>query len=147
MIRDSRAALRYLTCALGIAIAGNYAWELAQAPLYEMSAVRRPFVHCFVASLGDGVMFLVLLAVVSAVRRSMTWVQAPRRSDYGFIVLSAFLIALVVEWAGLAVGRWRYGHLMPLVPGTEVGLVPILQMMVLSPVTMYIAATVGCRTR
>ena len=42
-----------------VAVVGNYLWELAQAPLYRgMESVRTVWWHCFVASLGDGLMVL-----------------------------------------------------------------------------------------
>ena len=46
-----------------VAVLGNYPWELAQAPLYRgMESVRTAWWHCFVASLGDGLMVLGIVA-------------------------------------------------------------------------------------
>jgi hypothetical protein len=42
-----------------VAAVFNYAWELVQAPLYEgMEHLRTVWWHCFVASLGDGLLVL-----------------------------------------------------------------------------------------
>jgi len=42
-----------------VAVLANYLWELAQAPLYVgMESFRAVWWHCFVASLGDGLLVL-----------------------------------------------------------------------------------------
>lgn len=44
-----------------VAVLLNYLWELAQAPLYGLERYNTAvFWHRFVASLGDGVMVLVI---------------------------------------------------------------------------------------
>jgi hypothetical protein len=60
----------------------NDAPALAQLRLYETAGVRQPLVHCFVASVGDGVMVLVVIGVVSAVHGSTTSLSAPRSGDH-----------------------------------------------------------------
>ena len=47
-----------------VAVLGNYPWELAQAPLYVgMESFRAVWWHCFVASLGDGLLVLGIFAI------------------------------------------------------------------------------------
>ena len=48
-----------------IAVLVNYPWELGQAPLYIglESYDRAVLWHCFVASVGDGIMVLLIVAV------------------------------------------------------------------------------------
>ena len=47
-----------------VAVLLNYLWELAQAPLYVGLGGYNTgmFWHCFVASLGDGIMVLLIVA-------------------------------------------------------------------------------------
>jgi hypothetical protein len=47
-----------------VAVSLNCLWELAQAPLYVGlgSYTGEVFWHCFVASLGDGIMVLLIVA-------------------------------------------------------------------------------------
>jgi hypothetical protein len=46
-----------------VAVFLNYLWELAQAPLYVGMEYYNAgvFWHCFVASLGDGIMVLLIV--------------------------------------------------------------------------------------
>lgn len=54
-----------------IAVAVNYVWELAQAPLYgPMEGAI--WWHCFVASIGDGVIVLLIFAIGAGLRRTVT---------------------------------------------------------------------------
>lgn len=46
-----------------VAVLFNYPWELAQSPLYVgMESFSAVWWHCFVSSLGDGVLVLLIFA-------------------------------------------------------------------------------------
>lgn len=117
-----------------IAVAVNYAWELAQAPLYAGMELRAALWHCFVASLGDGVLVLFIYAAVAVVVRSLHWYMRPAGRAYLAMAAAGLFVGVVVEWWGLHIAeRWRYSDLMPILPAAEVGLAPVLQMLVLPP--------------
>jgi hypothetical protein len=63
------------------------------------------------------------------------WSSSRLRPGAGGVVLSAtaLCIALAVEWAALAAGRWSYSERMIVVPVLGVGLWPLLQMALLAP--------------
>ena len=116
------------------AVGVNYAWELAQAPLYVAVDFPTAFVHCFIASLGDGLMVLALYGVVALVARATDWYVRPAPAHYAALAAAGVAIAFAVEWWGLhAAKRWQYSGLMPLIPGTGIGLAPVLQMVLLPP--------------
>lgn len=118
-----------------VAVMGNYPWELAQAPLYVgMSSFRAIWWHCFVASLGDGLLVLGIFAVGWLLRREHTWFVHPGAQGYGVMVMTGLVIGVAIEWIAVhLLGRWLYTAAMPLVPGLAVGMVPIIQMLVLPP--------------
>ncbi len=103
-----------------IAVLCNYPWELAQAPLYVgMEDSRTALWHCFVASLGDGLMVLGIVASGG----------------------------VTVEWVAVRVlQRWAYTARMPRVPGLDVGLVPVAQMLILPPLILRLVALWRGRT-
>ncbi|MBI2367667.1 MAG: hypothetical protein HYV01_22060 [Deltaproteobacteria bacterium] len=131
-----------------VGVVVNYVWELAQAPLYVgmenySIAVLR---HCFVASLGDGLMVLLITAVGWLVLRHQNWFAHPGVAGYLVMLTTGFLLAVLVEWVGVYVlGRWQYTETMPVVPGLGVGVVPIAQMVVLPPLIFRMAAALGMR--
>lgn len=117
-----------------VAVAVNYAWELAQTPLYAGVDFPGAVWHCFVASLGDGLLLLFIYAAVAVALRSLDWYMRPNVEAYVAIAVAGLAVGVAVEWWGLHIAkRWQYSDLMPIIPGAGVGLAPILQMLVLPP--------------
>ena len=118
-----------------MAVLGNYPWELAQAPLYVgMASLRATWWHCFVASLSDGLLVLGIFAIGWLVLRRHTWFVDPGAQGYAVMVMAGLVIGVTIEWVAVhLLGRWMYTARMPLVPGLDVGIVPVIQMLVLPP--------------
>ena len=126
-----------------VAVMLNYLWELAQAPLYVgMEDYHAGLLwHCFVASLGDGVMMLLIVAAGWITLRRRDWFERPGIAGYVIMLTAGFLLALIVEWLGLHVlRRWEYSERMPLVPALHVGVSPIAQMLFLPPLIFRLAS-------
>ncbi|MGV8900438.1 MAG: hypothetical protein ACOH2B_14545 [Burkholderiaceae bacterium] len=125
-----------------ISVALNYAWEITQAPLYaDMQDWGNVWWHCFVASLGDGILVLIIYAVGWAAFRRSDWYLHPSGQTYGLMLAIGLCIGFGVEWVAVYVlNRWAYTTSMPLIPGLDVGLVPVLQMLLLPPLIFRIAA-------
>jgi hypothetical protein len=133
---------RTLAILFVVAVLFNYAWELAQSPLYlGMENFRAMWWHCFVASVGDGFLVLLIFATGWAVLRRQTWFVQPGMRGYFLMLVMGLVIGVSVEWAAVHVaGRWAYTAQMPLVPGLGVGIVPMLQTLVLPPLIFRVAA-------
>ncbi len=141
--------MRVLGTLFLVAVAMNYPWELAQAPLYaggnDFSAM---WWHCFVASLGDGVLVLLIFAIGSLAWRRQNWFERPGARGYVLMLVSGLIIAIAVEWIAVHVlQRWAYLPVMPRVPGLDIGVVPIVQMLVLPPLIFRIVAAMTSRSR
>jgi hypothetical protein len=133
-----------------VAVLLNYLWELAQAPLYiGLEAYNAGvFWHCLVASLGDAIMVLLIVAAGWITLRKPDWFVRPGVSGYLIMIAAGLLLAILVEWLGLLVlGRWQYTDNMPRIPGLGLGVVPIAQMLILPPVIFRIAAIIGSRKK
>jgi len=129
-----------------VAVLLNYLWELAQAPLYVgMEDYNAGLLwHCFVASLGDGIMVLLIVAAVRFTLRESDWFLRPGVRGYLVTLTAGFLLAVLVEWVAVYVlNRWEYTKNMPKVPGLGIGLVPIAQMLFLPPLIFRIVAVFG----
>jgi len=129
-----------------VAVLLNYLWELAQAPLYVgMEDYNAGLLwHCFVASLGDGIMVLLIGAAGRFTLRESDWFLRPGVRGYLVTLTAGFLLAVLVEWVAVYVlNRWEYTKNMPKVPGLGIGLVPIAQMLFLPPLIFRIVAVFG----
>ena len=124
----------------------NYLWELAQAPFYNGMEDYNAgiFWHCFVASLGDGIMVLLIVAAGWIALRRSDWFLRPGLRGYLVIITAGLVLAVVVEWVAVNIlNRWEYTPNMPKLPGLDIGLVPIAQMLFLPPLIFRIVAVFG----
>jgi hypothetical protein len=97
--------------------------------------------HCFVASLGDGLILLLIFAVGWIAFHEPNWFRQPGVSGYLLMLAAGLGIGVAVEWIGVHIAqRWKYTELMPIVPGFGVGVVPVTQMIVLPPLIFRIVA-------
>ena|SRR5688572_29407454 len=124
------------------AVFANYLWELAQSPLYVgLEDIRTTLWHCFVASLGDGLMVLGIVAGGGVILRKPDWFLCPGVQGTIVMLLVGLVLGVTVEWVAVHVlQRWAYTTRMPRVPGLDVGLVPVAQMLVLPPLIFRLVA-------
>ena len=137
-----RSIWRTTAAIFAVAVAFNYVWELAQSPLYVgMESLGQMLWHCFVPSLGDGLLVLLVYGLGWVALRRRDWFVRPGRRGYILMLIAGLLIAISVELVAVrAFGRWRYTTRMPLLPGLGVGLAPIAQMLVLPPIIFRVVA-------
>jgi hypothetical protein len=129
-----------------VAVLLNYVWELAQAPLYVGwdSYSAAVWWHCFVASLGDGVMVLLIVATGRSILHRWDWFEQPGVPGYLLMLMAGLVLASSVEWVAVYLfERWKYTHKMPTIPELGIGLVPIAQMLSLPPLIFRIVAVLG----
>jgi hypothetical protein len=137
-----RQTLRTIAAVFILAVIVNYPWELAHSPLYEgMSDFSLALRHCFVASVGDGLLVLLIFGAGWVALRRSDWFVNPGRRGYFVMSAAGLVIGVVVEWTAVHVmGRWAYAPRMPVIPLFEIGLTPVAQMLALPPVIFRAAA-------
>lgn len=125
-----------------VASAVNYPWEVGQIMFYDVSGTLAEIArHCLVPSLGDGVLVLIIYMSGLIVFKRLDWADTPSLRSYMLMLGAGLLVALAIEWLGVYVlGRWRYSELMPLVPMLDVGILPILQMLLLPALIFHLVA-------
>ncbi len=137
-----------LAAAFVLAVFFNYAWELAQAPLYIglESYSATVLWHCFVASLGDGIMVLIIVVTVSIALRQWDWFRRPGLAGYAVMATTGLGLAVLVEWVAVHIlERWDYTEKMPTLFGIRIGFVPIAQMLILPPLIVRIVGRFGTK--
>ncbi len=115
-------------------------WERIHIVLYTGYSTLEGVLPVWVfATLGDLLYTLVVVALIGALKHDARWFTRTHHTlDYSALALLGFLIALMVEYKGLYLGRWEYLSTMPIIPLLEVGLSPILQMTFLLPLSVFI---------
>src|SRR3990172_7954170 len=127
---------------LVLAIVLNFLWEMAQAYAYSgmpPSSFGATLV-CARASLIDGLLVLGIFWGGVVVFSRVEWVERPGLAGYFFMAAAGFLVSVIIELnAVYRLGKWGYRATMPLLPPWEVGVLPVLQMLLLPPVIFLLS--------
>jgi hypothetical protein len=118
----------------------HYAWEFIQCSLFiHLSNPATP-VGMILPALGDVVLTWVAQLAVAAV--SGRWLWPKQRWPawiWGTLILTALILSVSFEVFALSTDRWAYTDAQPIVPGTTIGLTPVLQLLLLFPLTFALA--------
>ncbi|MBF9252181.1 hypothetical protein I2I11_02640 [Pontibacter sp. 172403-2] len=134
---------RYVLCGyvLVIGFLLNLIWENAQAPFYRgYNGFFAHFWICFIAAVVDALVLLLLYLLFAVLSHSLYWPLKAKLWQYGLLAFSGGLLALWFEKWALAKEQWSYTTAMPLVPVLDVGLLPLLQLMLLPGLAFYLGA-------
>lgn len=123
-----------------LAVPLHLTWEVAQMEAYDFptNSLMDDIIGCFVPSLGDGLMTLIIFWTGWAVFRDSRWILNPGITGYLLMLAVGLLLAVIVEWNAFRTGAWAYNEQMITIPILGVGLLPVLQMLVLPPVTVLL---------
>ena len=139
----SRSLWSFFAALLVAAFGLNWIWEMLQMPAYAEMAGRAwhdTFWICTRASLGDVLITLSVYGVGALAAGQVRWGTTGRWNVYATAALLGAACAAVIEWKALATGRWNYSERMPIVPLLGVGLWPTLQLTLLVPASVRVAA-------
>lgn len=141
--KEMKAGTRVIALVAVIGFLTNLVWEVAQAPLYGgFISFSQNFFMCFIASIVDAITILLIYAGFAAYYRELTWLGRFSWKEAALIMAIGFIIATIYEKWAFAIDLWSYTSRMPMVPATDVGLLPVLQMMLLPPLTFYLTKKV-----
>ncbi len=130
------ALRRYLT----VVAIGNVVWECVQLPLYTLwnagsaAQITYAVVHCT----GGDVLIAGAALVGSLLLFGVTdWPRARFLPVAAATLISGIAATAYIEHLNTVRGNWTYSDLMPLLPGTDVGLAPLAQWIVV-PVVAFV---------
>ena len=140
-IEPSSSTVAFFLALVAAAFALNWLWEMVQMPAYLELQERtwgETALTCAVASLGDVAVTLLIYAIMAVATRRLSWGATVGLRGFLVAGLLGAIGALVIELLARATGRWPYSGRMPVVWG--MGLWPILQLMLLVPISIWVAA-------
>ncbi|WP_245547361.1 hypothetical protein [Halobacteroides halobius] len=89
---------------------------------------------------GDVGISVGLYLILVFTSNDLNWLMKQRnRKDYVISILYALFVSFYFEIHALYYNRWGYSVQMPLFPGTNIGLVPVMQLLVLLPLSFMIS--------
>ncbi len=141
-----REARRVAMRAFLAAVPVHFAWEMTQAHAFTglPSDAFWASLACAWASLGDGVLTLLIWGAGALTFRRAVWLGPTGWRGWLLVVGVAAAVAVGTELVLVGgLRRWGYAASMPVLPALPVGLWPVLQMVVLTPPVLSWA----CRSR
>lgn len=126
--------LLWLTLAV-VAFALNLAWEYAECEAFFVhGSLPQTWLSLILATFGDVALTAVAYLVVAGAMRDLRWPLCRWTSRAWTIqVALAVILSALIEIHALRSGRWSYSAAAPLLPGTPISLVPMLQLVLLLP--------------
>ena len=132
---------RHIIILILVAFILHLVWENAQAPLFQgYVSFPQHFPMCLMGTLGDVVITLAIYGVVALLKNDFAWIMSIGKTDIIALAIIGFFVAVGIEWHAMLSGRWAYTDAMPIIPYLQVGLAPVVQMIILLPSSIYIAA-------
>jgi len=123
----------------------HFVWEMWQVPFYfEMANLGHweAVLICTKATIGDGLVALsayVFAAIIS--EGGLFWLVNKKVEPLlAFLVGGLFLTGVLELLSTKLLDRWQYSEFMPLIPYLDVGILPLLQWLILPPITLWLAS-------
>lgn len=127
--------------ATGFLLHGN--WEWLQTPFYDDRTASINLVvwyrlHC---TLADVLILLGCVLAVSLFARGDAWLARPEPRHLVWLASLGVSYTAASEQVNVGLrGAWVYSELMLVIPGTAIGLVPLLQWALVPPATAWLAS-------
>ena len=124
--------MKKIIAVISISFILNFIWEISQSFLYAPHYVGiggLVTVHVQ-ASLGD-VLLVFIILMLDALVFGFDYAQRISVRRLMMMTMVGFALAVAMEKYALFSGRWTYDSLMPIIPWLNVGLIPVLQMMLI----------------
>lgn len=107
--------------------------------------MQEHFLICFKATWGDLLFMLAIYAALAIVHRDPFW-TADRAvyvhpATWAISLLVGVLLSVSFElWTVYVDQRWQYTEAMPLIPILQIGLTPVLQMLIIPLVALLLTS-------
>lgn len=115
-------------------------WEYAQCGyFFDMEDSFEHQILMITATLGDMNMAIFLYLILSASNKSFYWIDKGMSiSDAVITVFYSLFMSFYFETRALIEERWVYSEQMPLIYGTNIGVLPVIQLLILFPLGFYL---------
>ena len=118
----------------------NLAWEVSHSLLYKTTtkmSVKEYVPRILRASGGDIIIIFIIFFALSIINQSFNW-NILATQNLILSILFGLILSITIELLALSVQRWEYLPSMPLIPFINVGITPVLQMIITQIITFFL---------
>lgn len=131
---------RFVFTTLVLAFLLNFAWEVIQIPLYKGASFNIEHIaFCALATIADAIMVLLIYFGFALIYKNPLWVENLTLPRILILMLVGGLGAVAAEIRHVSSRSWAYDTSMPIIPVVDVGLSPVLQLMLLPACIYYLS--------
>jgi hypothetical protein len=119
----------------------NFVWEVLQTPFFldistEINTIIWYRFHC---TLGDVMISLAGFWFVALISKTRTWFLNPTKVRLLLFVAFGVSYTIFSEIKNVSLNKlWGYSNLMPIIPGIEVGVIPLIQWIIVPLLLVFI---------
>lgn len=119
----------------------NFAWEALQTPFFvdisdNINTIIWYRFHC---TLGDVMISLGSFWLVALISRNRIWFLNPTKGKLLLLVAFGVSYTIFSEIKNVSLNKlWGYSDLMPVIPGIEIGVIPLIQWIIIPPLLVFI---------
>lgn len=129
--------IKFVITLFVVAYVLNLLWENLQKPSFlGFEVFWKSGITCYVAAFGDALIIIGIYFLIALIRKKYYWFSIRTKEEVVLLLVFGFVVAILFEKFALTTNRWEYTALMPIIPLLNVGLVPILQMILLPFITL-----------
>lgn len=138
------AFLRFLFSLFIVATALHFGWGLSQMSYYSFSVPSLPSYDAFIkdqwtAAAKDGLITVALCLLVGMLVKNAGWAKRFNRQRFMFLIVLGFLWAVGAEYYAVEIAhRLVYAKSMPMIPIINVGVAPVLQMVIIPFLAIFL---------
>jgi hypothetical protein len=120
-----------------VSYALQYTWESLQCePFFKHPPTNWMAADMFTAAIGDVVMTFIEYAVIAWVFKSWNWfLHRWSRKQWMLMLGIGLFSSVLIELLSEARNSWGYTDLAPLIPGLDISIIPVLQFLILFPLS------------
>ena len=93
----------------------------------------------WLAAFKDALMVVILYIMVGVLVRNLSWGRKFNNKRIIIFLVLGLLWAIGIEYQAINASRWSYTTAMPVLPVLNVGILPLLQMLILPPISVLMA--------
>lgn len=118
-------------------------WEWLQTPFFQDITDKINYIvwYRFHCTIGDIMILGVSMVIWSLAKKNNMWFFNPSKQDYLAVTVLGASYTAYSEILNVVIREsWAYSEYMPLIPGTHIGIIPIIQWITLPTLIIYICA-------